>query len=269
MRRAPIVAGQFYAGSERTLITEVKKFLSKDTEAKKRALGIMVPHAGYIYSGRVAGSVYGRIEMPATVVMIGPNHTGFGHMVSLMAEGTWTTPLGVCSIDDILAQKIIKNCDPLITVDSSAHQREHSLEVQLPFLQYLKKDIKIVPICLADYSLEVCRNLGTGIAKAIAASAEPTLVLASSDMTHYESKASAREKDNLAIKDILNLAPESLMATVTSQEISMCGSGPTAVMLFAARILGATKAELTMYDTSGTVTGDDNSVVGYAGIIVS
>lgn len=269
MHRPPAVAGQFYAGNEKSLITEVKKFLSKETGPRKKALGVMVPHAGYIYSGRVAGSVYGRIEMPPTVVMVGPNHTGFGHMVSIMAEGGWVTPLGECSIDSNLAEKILINCGTLVTVDSAAHQREHSLEVQLPFLQYLKNDIRIVPICLADYSLEVCRALGAGIAKAIAACPVPALVLASSDMTHYESKASAREKDNLAIKHILNLAPESLMSTVTSQEISMCGSGPTAVMLFAVKALGAVKAELTMYDTSGSVTGDDHSVVGYAGIIVT
>lgn len=268
MKRTPAWAGQFYAGNENALRKEVEKFLPKDNKPKKQALGVMVPHAGYIYSGRVAGSVYGHIKMPATVVMIGPNHTGFGHMVSLANQGIWQTPLGETYLDSDLAAEIARECASLITVDDTAHLREHSLEVQLPFLQYLKEDLTIVPIALINYNNEVCQSLGQGIARAIKKTGKDVLVLASSDMTHYESRQKAERKDQLAIKHLLALEPKQLLDTVQANDITMCGSGPAATMLYAVKELGAAKAELTMYDNSGTVSGDEE-VVGYAGIIIT
>ena len=268
MKRTAAWAGQFYAGNARALKTEIEKLLPKGLQPKKEALGVMVPHAGYIYSGRVAASVYSRIKIPQTVVMVGPNHTGFGHMVSLSNQGIWQTPLGETYVDSDLAAEIARECSSLVTIDETAHLREHSLEVQLPFLQYLKEDLTIVPIALINYNNEVCESLGECIARAVKKSHKDVLVLASSDMTHYESRQKAEKKDQLAIKHLLALEPRQLLDTVQANDISMCGSGPAAVMLYAVNALGATKAELTMYDTSGTVSGDDQ-VVGYAGIIVS
>lgn len=229
----------------------------------------MVPHAGWIYSGKVAAHVYNCINIPDTIVLIGPNHTGHGYMVSLADWDYWVTPLGEVPADKQLSRAITQWCGGTITLDNSAHTGEHSLEIQLPFLQYYKKDIKIVSIIISTQSPEICKTVGDGIAEAVQEIHRHCLILASSDMTHYESRQNAEEKDQLAIQEIIALNPEKLLHTVALKNISMCGVAPAATMLFAAKALGAQKSELIMYDTSAAVTGEENEVVGYAGIIVT
>ena len=275
MIRQPAVAGQFYQGSPSALRDQVERFV--DPKAKKiKALGIVSPHAGLVYSGSVAGAVYSRVELPGTFVLIGPNHTGLGAPVSLMAKGTWETPLGAVRINEDLASAVLSK-SRRIHDDTMAHLREHSLEVQLPFIQYLKKEFTIVPIQMLDTRFETCVELGNAIASAIAEcglrSAEykagGTLIVASSDMSHYVSAVTAKKKDHAAIERILELDAKGLYSTVRDEGISMCGFGPAVAMLTACRILGATKAELVKYANSGEVSGDYDQVVGYAGIVVS
>ena len=275
MVRHAAVAGYFYKGSPEGLRKQVSEFVTP-AAMRKKAIGIVVPHAGLIYSGSVAGAVYSRIELPDTIVLIGPNHTGLGAPVSLMAEGAWETPLGVISIDEMLAAAIISQ-SPRIREDELAHLREHSLEVQLPFIQYLKSNFKIVPIQMLDTRLETCQELGRAVASVIIdrrgggngrEGANSVLIVASSDMTHYEKASAAKEKDFKAIQQILSLDPGGLYHTVKEFGITMCGYGPAVAMLTAAQLLGATKAELVKYSNSGETSGDYDQVVGYAGIIV-
>jgi AmmeMemoRadiSam system protein B len=274
MIRKPAVAGHFYQGSAEALKREVEGFILPAVE-KVSALGILSPHAGLMYSGPVAGAVYSRIDLPDTFVLIGPNHTGLGAPVSLMAKGSWETPLGRVEIDDALAAAILSK-SPRIKEDSLAHLREHSLEVQLPFIQYFKKGFRIVPIQMLDVRLETCKEVGRAVAEAVrecGARGEEyertgVLIVASSDMTHYESARAAKEKDEKAIRHILNLDPEGLYRTVRDLGITMCGFGPAVAMLTACKHLGATKAELIKYTNSGDVSGDFDQVVGYAGIVI-
>jgi AmmeMemoRadiSam system protein B len=275
MIRQPAVAGHFYQGSPSALRDQVGRFLIP--EAKKvKALGIVSPHAGLVYSGSVAGAVYSRIELPGTFVLIGPNHTGLGAPVSLMARGSWETPLGAVRINEDLADAVLSKSRH-IHDDTMAHLREHSLEVQLPFIQYLKRNFTIVPIQMMDTRLETCIEVGNAVASAIAEcgarsaeyKAEGTLIVASSDMSHYVSAGTAKKKDHAAIKRILDLDAQGLYHTVRDEGISMCGYGPVVAMLTACKVLGATKAELVKYTNSGEVSGDYDQVVGYAGIVVS
>jgi MEMO1 family protein len=275
MIRQPAVAGHFYPGSPSALRDQVERFVEPETK-KIKALGIVSPHAGLVYSGSVAGAVYSRIELPETIVLIGPNHTGIGAPVALMANGSWETPLGVVRINEDLAAVILSNFHR-IQDDTMAHIREHSLEVQLPFLQYLKDKFTIVPIQMLDTRLETCIEVGNAIARAIAEygvrnaeyKAGGTLIVASSDMSHYVSAETAKRKDHAAIKRILELDAQGLYHTVRDEGISMCGFGPAVAMLTACKVLGATKAELVKYTNSGDVSGDYDQVVGYAGIVVS
>lgn len=273
MLRRPAVAGYFYEGSAQALRRQVEGFLLPGAD-RFRAIGIVVPHAGLMYSGPVAGAVYSRVELPASVVLIGPNHTGLGPGVSLMAKGSWETPLGVSGIDESLAAAILAR-SPRIRDDSLAHLREHSLEVQLPFLQYLRNDIRIVPIQMLDVRLETCLEVGRAVAGAIREEGpgargrgSGVLIVASSDMTHYEPAGEARQKDEKAIREMLNLDPEGLHRVVRDLSISMCGFGPAAAVLTACKALGASKAELVRYANSGEVSGDLVKVVGYAGIVI-
>jgi hypothetical protein len=236
----------------------------------------------------VAGAVYSRIELPDTFVLIGPNHTGLGAPVSLMAQGQWETPLGLVEIDEALAALILSKSTH-IREDSLAHLREHSLEVQLPFIQHFKKKFKIVPIQMLDTRLEMCREVGKAIGEAIAergmrnaeykaenkseirnpkSEIPKVLIIASSDMSHYEQAAVAKEKDFKAIHQLLNLDPEGLYRVVREYGITMCGFGPAVAMLVACKLLGATRAELIKYANSGEVSGDYDQVVGYAGVVV-
>ena len=268
MKRKPSVAGQFYPGTESSLKEEVGRLLDAGkSQIKEKAIGIISPHAGYIYSGPVAGYVFSSIKIPDTIIILGPNHTGAGARFSLFKEGSWHTPLGDVEVDKKLAGAILKN-SKFLEEDTSAHAHEHSLEVQLPFIQCMKKKFKIVPMVLSVYNLDAYQNLGEAIAAAVKQSRKEALIIASSDMTHYESQKSAEEKDKTAIEAILKLDWSQLLRRVEELRISMCGYIPAAVMLIAAKSLGAKEAKLIKYQTSGDITGDYSAVVGYAGITV-
>lgn len=264
MIRLPAVAGQFYSGTKIALQKEVERYLSKGAD-KIRAIGAVSPHAGYMYSGPVAGATLSAIEFEDTCVIMGPNHTGEGSPFSIMTEGTWKTPLGDCEIDSGLAKTILGN-SKYLQEDDRAHRYEHSVEVQVPFLQVLKSAVKIVPIILSDAKTEVYKEIGRSIAKSL--KEKQATIIASSDMTHYEPQDIAKEKDGKAIEAILNLDEDSLMAVIRKYGISMCGYAPSCVMLAASKELGAKKAKLIKYQTSGDITGEYDAVVGYAGIVV-
>lgn len=265
MLRNPAVANQFYPGDPETLEQDITNFL-KDVK-KERVFGIISPHAGYIYSGRVAGSVYSRILIPHDIIIIGPNHTGLGEPESIMCSGTWRMPGGDVEVNSTLAESI-KGNSRYLRDDHLAHFREHSLEVQIPFLHHFRKEIRIVPIAMMSSDYDICIDIGRAIAKTIKDFKEPVLIVASSDMTHYESDASARVKDKKAIDRVLAMDPEGLLKTVRTTRITMCGVIPATIMLIACKELGATKAELVEYATSGEVSGDYDQVVGYAGMII-
>lgn len=264
--REAAVAGQFYPGTRPGLEHAVKEMIGPGP--RQKALGVMVPHAGYMYSGGVAGEVYGAVEMPRSFVIIGPNHSGLGPMASIMSSGVWRLPGGDAVIDEELANAVLSNSNSL-EADDRAHIFEHSIEVQLPFMQYLVGEVSFVPISMMAHNLQTCRDIGSAIARAVKASSDPVLIVASSDMTHYESQALAHDKDQLAIEKLLALDPEGLLETVLTNHISMCGVAPATTMLFACKELGAREARLVRYQTSGDVTGDYSQVVGYAGVLVS
>jgi AmmeMemoRadiSam system protein B len=267
MRRNPSVAGQFYPLRAASVEKQVFSFIKKDAK-KLNAIGIVSPHAGYVYSGSVAGSVYSQIELKPTYIILGPNHTGKGKPYSIMSEGTWDMPQGELEIDSGLAKELLHKSE-FLEEDFLAHAYEHSIEVQLPFLQSFKRAFKFVPIIISYAPGHIYQALGEEIAKTIKAAKKDVLIIASSDMTHYEPQEDARFKDNKAIEAILKLDEEELIKRVQEFEISMCGYAPVAVMLSAAKSLGAKKAELVDYQTSGDASGDYSSVVGYAGIIVT
>jgi MEMO1 family protein len=266
MRRTAAVAGQFYQGTSVRLTQQVGQYIDKNLTSEE-VLGMMVPHAGLMYSGIVAGAVYSSIKFPHTFVMLGPNHTGLGPGISLMESGEWEIPTGIFEIDKKLATRIALNA-PNAVRDSQAHTFEHSLEVQLPFVAYFSREVKIVPIAMLSASFEGCLELAEGIAKAVRDAAYPVVIVASSDMSHYVPDKVARQKDKAALEKILAIDPEGLYETVRRERISMCGVLPATVMLAAAKLLGAGSARLVKYTTSGEVSGDYESVVGYAGVVV-
>jgi MEMO1 family protein len=266
MQRQPAVAGQFYPGSENKLRTELSRLIPEN-ESPKRVKGIISPHAGYIYSGAIAGKVFSQIAIPDTVLILGPNHHGTGAAAALYPDGEWLTPLGTVSINSRLNSLLLRHT-PYLQPDVIAHQQEHSLEVQLPFIQYLRPDVTISAISLGHGDYAPLRDIGGGIAAAIQEYGEDVLIVASSDMTHYESAASARHKDEMALDRALALDGKGLLEVCHSRGITMCGVVPATVMIEAALKLGATKAELVAYGTSGDVTGDSDQVVGYAAVMV-
>ncbi|WP_242394701.1 AmmeMemoRadiSam system protein B [Anaeromyxobacter oryzisoli] len=265
MVREPAVAGSFYAGAAPALAAQVDGFLMGGAP-RAPALGIVAPHAGYVYSGAVAGAVYERVDVPARVLVLGPNHTGLGRArAALFPGGAWRTPLGEVAIDPGLTAALA--AAPGVAPDPLAHLREHALEVQVPFLQRARPGVSIAALCLAHLPYDACEALGRAVADAVRKAG--ALVVASSDMSHYVPADVARAADQRAIDRILALDPAGLYAVVHDEEISMCGIIPATVMLVAARALGATRAELVRYASSGDVTGDRSSVVGYAGIVVA
>lgn len=266
MTRQPAVAGRFYPDHPKSLREDVKSHIDEGAQ-KTTAMGVVCPHAGFMYSGDVAGSVYSRIEIPDTVIILGPNHTGMGKRISLMTEGTWSMPFGELEVDAELANAVLA-MSPDIFDNASAHGAEHSLETQLPFLQYFKKDFRIVPICIMNLDLKECRALSESIFKAVKKVGRRVLIVASSDMSHYESHDEASAKDHKAIDQILKMDPEGLYETVQENSISMCGVVPATVMLMVSKEMGARQAELVKYMTSGETSGDYDRVVGYAGMIV-
>jgi MEMO1 family protein len=265
--RHPAVAGRFYPLDRETLLGELETFLSNGG-ASKPALGCVAPHAGYIYSGAVAGAVYAAIDVPQRCLVLCPNHTGKGRPLAIMSAGAWETPLGPVPIDASLAAALVQQF-PLLTEDSEAHRSEHAIEVQLPFLQRRNPQISFVPIALGTGQFGVLEKLGNAVADVLKQQPEPVLMIASSDMNHYENDRITREKDQKAIKQMLSLDARGLFEVVTNEDISMCGFGPAVVMLTAAKRLGASSAELIKYATSGDVSGDRETVVGYAGLVVA
>jgi AmmeMemoRadiSam system protein B len=220
-----------------------------------------------MYSGHVAGAVYAQLDLPRRCILMCPNHTGVGQPLAIMSQGAWETPLGCVAIDSQLAEAL-KQRFPLLAEDAEAHRAEHAAEVQLPFLQSRKPDCTFVPIALGTRRYEILEALGDAIVDTLQALGERVLLIASSDMNHYENDTVTRVKDYKAIERILAMDAHGLYDVVMNENISMCGFGPTVVMLTAARRLGATGTELVRYATSGDVSGDRERVVGYAGILV-
>jgi len=267
--RPPAVAGTFYEGTPDRLAAQVAACIAEnpEPESKERFIGAVVPHAGLMYSGHVAAAFYAVAELPRRFIILCPNHTGFGHFAAINRDGKWSTPLGSVSIDTPLADALMQQSQ-LLAEDSRAHAREHSLEVQLPFLQKLIGDFTFVPICLGANRYDYCEEIGHAIATVIAAAGEPVGILASSDLNHYEDQKTTLRKDQLAIDEVLNLDPRELWRVVDESDISMCGFIPTTTMLIAAKQLGAKQATLLKHATSGDINGDYAHVVGYAAIVV-
>lgn len=265
--RHPAVAGRFYPGNASELASDVRSYLDAGRQ-KRPAMACIVPHAGYMYSGHVAGAVYAALDLPRTFLILGPNHTGLGQPLAIMSQGAWATPLGTAKIETSLAESLLRHF-PLLTQDADAHRLEHAIEVQLPFLQVLRPDFSFVPITVGTLQLDILMSLGTAIAEVLRHTPEPVLLVTSSDMNHYENDAVTRMKDQKALDRILALDPEGLFAVVKKEQISMCGIAPTIAMLAAVKQAGATSAELVKYATSGDISGDRNMVVGYAGIVVA
>ena len=269
--RSPCVADRFYPGDPALLRESLGKYLGNLAEKRERALVVVAPHAGYVYSGSVAGAVYSEIEVPDRVILLGPNHTGIGKGFALMATGEWETPLGRVRVNEDLAKGLL-GASPLFSEDASAHKLEHSLEVQLPFLQVLNPKASIVPITLMHATFSECQALGRAIAKTVASATstgEEVLLVVSSDMNHYESDKITRAKDELAIERVLALDAEGLLKVTSEKNITMCGVVPTAVAIVAAKELGAKGARLVSHTTSGETSGDYDQVVGYAGMVIA
>jgi MEMO1 family protein len=264
--RPPAVAGRFYPADPVMLSTMIDTFIDP-TVTPSPAIGVVVPHAGYIYSGRVAGAVYTRIVIPSRTIILCPNHTGFGARLSIMCRGSWQTPLGKLQIDTEMADALMTS-NPDLEDDTEAHRWEHAIEVQLPFLQR-KGETRFVPIAVGVSNWGALEKLGTTIAETVRHVDKATVVIASSDMNHYESDVVTRAKDAMAIAPLLQLDAKSLHEIVRREGISMCGVGPAASMILAAKSLGATRAKLTNYATSAEVSKDFDRVVGYAGVIVT
>ncbi|KON30421.1 hypothetical protein AC482_03950 [miscellaneous Crenarchaeota group-15 archaeon DG-45] len=272
--RRPYVAGAFYPADPDRLRQAIEGCfthrlgpggLPRAGASERRIVSAVCPHAGYMYSGPVAAHSYYHLASearPSSVVVVGPSHTGLGSPIAMMGSGSWETPLGRVEVDAELADAIFKASD-IIDIDERAHRMEHSIEVQLPFLQYIYgRDVRLVPICMGFQDLESSREVGRAVARAVEGA--DAVIVASTDLTHQEPQASANRKDRMVIESILSLDEEALQERVRSNRISMCGYGPVSATIHASKLLGASGAELLAYHTSGDVTGDLNAVVGYA-----
>jgi MEMO1 family protein len=273
--RAPAVSGRFYPGTRAELAAAVAQLLANAraeagsvSPAPYRA--VIAPHAGYVYSGPTAAAVFARVALPALIVIVAPNHTGVCRApggASLWEAGAFRTPLGDVAVDAPVAAAV-REASPLVAVDHDAHRAEHAVEVELPFLQVLRPDARIVPLVLAWDSWEEARDLGAALARVVTQAREPVLLLASSDLNHYEPAAVSERKDARALEAVAALDGAELLARCRRERISMCGRAPAAVVLAAARVLGGTKAEIVDYRHSGWVSGDDSQVVGYGGVVI-
>ena len=269
MLRLPAVAGRFYPSDPKELTSVIQNYSQLDAKQQViSANACLVPHAGYIYSGHVAGAVFARLELPKKIIVLGVRHYPRGEPAAVLSSGAWRTPLGDAPIDEELAATLRREC-PLLREDSVAHGTEHSLEVQVPFLQALAPGFSFVPVALGTVQFESLMSLGEGIARVLGNSKENVLLLATSDLNHYEDDATTRTKDRKAIDRLLALDARGLYDTCRNEEISMCGLGPAVAMLTSLHALGAKKAELVKYATSADVSGDRSQVVGYAGLIFS
>lgn len=265
MIRQPAVAGSFYPGSKGALEKELSQMIAFPGQ-KKKVIGLISPHAGYVYSGACAGKGFGRVEVPGTVIILGVNHRGMGHSFAVDGNDYWNTPLGDIAVDGELADALANNSE-VFKIDSRAGATEHSLEVQVPFIQYLNPGAKILPITVSSWDLGPLMEGGKEIARLIRGR-DDVLIAASTDMSHYIDAESARVKDQKAIDAILAMDPGGLFHTVVEEDISMCGVGPTVMMLSAAGELGAKESEVIEYTNSGEVSGDYYQVVGYLSMMV-
>ena len=265
MVRRPAVAGYFYPKKAEELRSMIKGMVDPRSK-KEKARAVVSPHAGLIYSGPVAGAVYSSVFLPERLVILGPSHRGQRSVFAIMKTGAWQTPLGDVPVDTELAESLLRR-SALIRIEESAHEEEHSLEVQLPFIQFLSQAFSIVPLCVspaADFA--ALQELARAIAEAIRESGTDVLIVASTDMSHYVSRETARKKDFLAIGRIQALDARGLYDVVQQEDISMCGFQPTTAAILAAKELGAGRADLIRYMTSGETSGDFDQVVGYAGL---
>lgn len=271
--RRPCVAGAFYPADPERLKNAIRECfthrlgpgaLPEQRRPVRSIVSVVCPHAGYMYSGPTAAHSYHHLASeasPESIVILGPNHTGQGGRVSIWGTGAWETPLGMAPVDEELARAIFEASD-FIDMDETAHIREHSIEVQLPFLQYIYGEAPFVPICMRFQDLETSRKVGRAIAEA--SEGKDVLILASTDLTHMESKSSAAAKDRGVIDRIASMDEAALQNWVRSQRVTMCGYGPVSAALVASKLMGASRAEILSYSTSGDITGDASAVVGYA-----
>lgn len=248
-------------------IKEIKKYFFNTQENIKDAIGMIVPHAGWKYSGKTAGIVYSSSEICDTYIILCPNHTGLGSEIAVYPAGAWETPLGYIEVDEEIAKAIVKN-SKYAEADFTAHLMEHSIEVQLPFIKVLNPDAKIVPICMMTQDYEKCKDLADAIFNVLKSSNKKTVLIASSDMSHYADASIAKICDDMAISHILSLDGKGLLETVIQKNISMCGVAPATTVILYSNMKEATKAELLRYSNSGEITGDFSEVVGYAGIVI-
>ncbi|MDD5615046.1 MAG: MEMO1 family protein [Candidatus Methanoperedens sp.] len=262
--RAPAVSGQFYPSGKNDLRTEISRCFANIPLQERPVIGAVVPHAGYMYSGQTAAHVYSAMPNADTFILIGPNHTGLGSPVSVSSE-TWSTPFGEVGSDYDFIKALPKK---IIDTDESAHRYEHSLEVQLPFLQYRFRDFKIVNICMGMQDEETALEVGMEISEAASRVKKKVVIIASSDFSHYKPEKIAREDDAYFIEPILAFDIGKFYRRLYERAASVCGYGPIAAMLYASKNLGAKQATLLKYSTSGDTTGDISAVVGYAGIVI-
>lgn len=266
--RRPAVAGTFYSSDPRALRRELETYLATEL-TPARAIAVVSPHAGTIYSGPTAGRVFGRVRVPETAVVAGVNHRNpLAPPLALFADGRWETPLGTLEVDAAFARSWAQAC-PSLSEDPNSHASEHSLEVQLPFLQIRNPEVRIVPLMVSTHDPQLLEQAGRALAQTVRQTDHDVLLVASTDMTHFENQSAAEAKDRRAIEAILALDPDLLLSVVQQLRISMCGAAPTALILHAARNLGASKADLADYRTSAETTGDRSEVVGYAGIVIT
>lgn len=266
-QREAVVSGQFYPADPRELRQTVRSYAGKP-ESLLDARAVVVPHAGYIYSGSVTGEVFSSVRLPGQIIILGPNHSGRGAALALAPSGTWNTPLGVVQVNAEMNQELKAEC-PQLQEDATAHRFEHSLEVQIPFLQVLHPSFRFCAICVQTIQLSTLEALGHAMARVIRAQKEPVLLVASSDMTHYKTKEEAARLDHFAIDQILAIDPPGLHRVVFDEDISMCGFAPTVAVLTACRDLGSSAGRLIRYTNSGEVSGDYDRVVAYAGIAIT
>ena len=266
MLRLPAVAGTFYPGSPRELSALISQYTHQDAAYPPSPYrACLVPHAGYVYSGEVAGAVFARIAFPKRIIVLGVRHFPYGQEAAILSRGAWRTPFGDAPIDAALAAQIAQLC-PTLREDSVAHENEHSLEVQIPFLQQLDPGFTFVPIALGTLDSNILASVGQSLAQVLSAHRD-VLLLATTDLNHYENEATTRRKDNLAIEKILALDPAGLFEVCRHHKISMCGLGPTIALLTALNQIGATHVELVQHTTSADHSGDTRQVVGYAGFL--
>ncbi|MCK4835972.1 MAG: AmmeMemoRadiSam system protein B [Candidatus Aminicenantes bacterium] len=266
MVRQSVVAGMFYPGDKKTLERDLERLIQY-SNLKKRVMGLISPHAGYVYSGSCAGKGFGYVDVPESVIIIGVNHRGIGHPFAVDGSDHWNTPLGDCPVDTELRAKLIAGSD-VFAKDSQAGLEEHSVEVQVPFIQTINPDAKILPITVSSMDFDELMIAGSEIANCLKDVKNDVLLVASTDMSHYIEAGTAEKEDHRAIEKISALDPEGLFEVVVERRISMCGMSATAIMLKAAVELGATRSELVEYTHSGKVSGDYNQVVAYLSLIV-